>query len=46
MYLPPKAELIFPESDEIMNLDLLLASEGKDETDNETGIDDLLNGLI
>lgn len=45
MYMPPKAEALFAEAEDILNLDLLLASKEDDETDNTTGIDDLLNGL-
>lgn len=46
MYFPPKAERLLPESEAIMDLDLLLASSENDETDNKTCIDDLLNGLL
>ena len=46
MYFPPKAERLLPESEAIMDLDLLLASPENDETDNETSIDDLLDGLL
>ena len=46
MYFPPKAERLLPESEAIMDLDLLLASSENDETDNKTSIDDLLNGLL
>lgn len=46
MYQPPRAERLIPESEEIMDLDLLLLSnDTDDETDNRVGIDDLLNGL-
>lgn len=46
MYEAPRAERLCPESDEILNLDLLLASSDSDETDNQTSIDDLLGGLL
>jgi hypothetical protein len=46
MYFPPKAEHLLPESEAIMDLDLLLASPESDETDNKTSIDDLLDGLL
>ena len=47
MYQAPRAEKLRFESEEIMDLGLLLASnEGENETDNETSVDDLLNGLI
>jgi len=47
MYQSPRAERLVPESEEVMNLDLLLLSnEQDDETDNHVGIDDLLGGLL
>ena len=46
MYESPRAEHLYPLTEEVMNLDLLLASTENDETDNETSIDDLLNGLL
>ena len=46
MYIAPKAERLFLESEEILNLDLLFASNESDETDNETSIEDLLGGLL
>ena len=45
MYERPSAERLRLESEDILNLDLLFASTESDETDNETNIDDLLNGL-
>lgn len=48
MYQSPKAERLFPETEEILNLDMLLASNDSDENenDNETSIEDLLGGLL
>ncbi len=46
MYFPPMAECLLPESEDIMDLNLFLASTENDETDNETSIDDLLGGLL
>ncbi len=46
MYESPKAERLYAESEDILNFDLLLASNDSDETDNTTGIDDLLGGLL
>ncbi len=45
MYQSPRAERLLPESEEVMNVDLLLASSENDETDNNVSIDDLLGGL-
>ncbi len=45
MYEIPKAEALFPETEDILYLDLLLSSNDQDETDNEASIDDLLAGL-
>ncbi len=45
MYESPEAKPLFPETEDILSIDLLLASNDSDETDNETSIDDLLNGL-
>jgi len=46
MYESPKAERLIPESEDVLNLDLLLASTENDESDNTTSIDDLLGGLL
>ena len=47
MYQSPRAERLVLESEEVMNLDLLLLSNVQDdETDNHVGIDDLLGGLL
>ena len=49
MYLAPKAERIFPQSeDELMTLDPLLASNDTDESesDNTVGIGGLLGDLF
>ena len=46
MYESPKAERLIPESEDVLNLDLLLASTENDETDNQTSIDSLLDGLL
>lgn len=46
MYIAPKAERLYPESENILNLDFLLASNESDENDNETSIKDLLGGLM
>lgn len=45
-YEAPIARPVFAETEELLNLDLLLASSERDETDNVTGIDDLLGGLL
>lgn len=48
MYQSPLAERLLPESEDVMDANLLLASSDTDsdeETDNSVGIDDLLNGL-
>ena len=46
MYESPKAERLIPESEDVLKLYLLLASNENDETDNEESIDDLLDGLL
>ena len=46
MYESPKAERLIPESEDVLKLDLLLASNENDETDNKTSIDSLLEGLL
>ena len=45
-YEAPYAHPVFEETENILNTDLLLASTENDETDNETSISNLLNGLL
>ena len=45
-YEAPLARSVFAETEEVLNIDFLLASTEQDETDNETAIDDLLAGLM
>ncbi len=46
VYEAPFACAVFVETEDVLSLDLLLASSENDETDNETSIDDLLGGLL
>ena len=42
MYESPRAERLYPETEEVLNADFLLASNDQDENDNTVGITDLL----
>ena len=46
MYESPRAERLSLESEDILNLDFLLASTETEENDNTETIDDLLSGLL
>lgn len=46
MYTAPLAERLYPESEEVMFMDSLLASTETDETDNNVGVGDLLGDLL
>lgn len=45
-YETPYAHPIFPEAENMLNVDLLSASNETDGADNETSISNLLGGLL